>query len=116
MIVGVHGVSFVPGYPANVAKIELLWGRREFFGDGGGLPAELVRRPDNPVDPNAIEVWSSGVMVGHLPAGLARRLAPQLDRGDEWEARIVAVRTHEEHPDRPGVDVDVRRLNAEMVR
>jgi hypothetical protein len=77
--------------------------------------AVLIRRPENPHDPNAVEVHIPSVggescMLGHLPAALARRLAPGLDAGEHWLAWVRAVRTHSEHEDRPGIDVEVKRV------
>lgn len=47
-----------------------------------GERLNLVRRPDNPHDTNAVEVWLRNEhMLGHVARGLAARIAPALDRG-----------------------------------
>ena len=48
-----------------------------------GGPLELRRDPDNPHDPNAIQVHPSdgGDQVGWVPRELAAELAPELDAG-----------------------------------
>lgn len=46
-----------------------------------GQELALVREPDNPHDPNSIDVRSPEGSVGHLPARVAGELAPLLDSG-----------------------------------
>ena len=57
---------------------------------GGAL--ELRRDPDNPHDPNAIQVHPAGDgdQVGWVPRELAAELAPELDAGRPWAARRAA--------------------------
>lgn len=56
-----------------------------------GAPVRLVRKPDNPHDPNAIAVYAAGArdLAGYVPRGYAKRLAKLLDAG----ADMVAVST-----------------------
>jgi HIRAN domain len=51
----------------------------------------LRRDPDNPHDPNAIQVHPSdgGDQVGWVPRELAAELAPGLDAGDSWSAVVL---------------------------
>jgi len=42
--------------------------------------AALIREPDNPYDPNAVGIYISGEVVGHLPKRDAAAFAPILDR------------------------------------
>jgi len=42
------------------------------------VPALLVREPSNAHDPNAIQVWVNGVMVGHLPRDVAAAWNPRI--------------------------------------
>ncbi|SFE92088.1 HIRAN domain-containing protein [Methylobacterium sp. yr596] len=65
----------------------------------------LVRAPENPYDPRAVEVWwRNFIQLGHLPRGVARDVAPHLDAGlalrayvadpgtgDAWSARALLV-------------------------
>lgn len=49
----------------------------------------LMRRPDNPADGNAIEVWwHNEHHLGHLPRDVAYTLAPQMDRGEPLRAYV----------------------------
>ena len=52
---------------------------------------ELVRRPDNPRDQNAIEVWfrNQQYHLGHIPRRLARFLAPLLDDGVILDVKVT---------------------------
>jgi HIRAN domain len=58
----------------------------------------LRRDPDNPHDPNAIQVHPSdgGDQVGWVPRELAVELAPELDSGRPWAA--VVLREHRRSP------------------
>lgn len=119
----VVGLTFVEAYPENVltvgemvdaaAAAALGW-------SGSGVsevPVLFVRRPDNAFDANAIEVHVPSLgrgrsMIGHVPRDLAERVAPSLDRGDRWDARVASVLVQPEHSDRPGVEVTAERISA----
>lgn len=106
----VVGVTFCDGYPDNLHSLEDLAGRAFIKGDEG-IPAVLIRNPDNPYDENAIEVHvpALGEMIGHLPRDLSAKLAPLMDDGMEWTAEIESVYINPEHPDRPGIAISVNR-------
>ncbi len=119
----VVGLTFVDGYPANLSDAAVEIDRREVAAgwasldaDGvTGLPVALVREPENEFDPNAVEVHLPVLgrrrsMIGHVPADLAAKLAPSIDRGDEWDARLERVLVNPEHPDRPGALVVMERV------
>lgn len=82
VVTPVAGTSFIDGAVDKITWIEteLLLER--------DVTCTLRRNPDNPHDPNAIEVHVDGVMVGHIPAHLAARLAPDLDTGFAWHAAV----------------------------
>lgn len=109
----VVGVTFCPGYPESILDLvefcENTWDREP-------LAAVMVRDPDNPHDRNAIQVHvpAVGHQIGHLPRNLAAELAPALDAGERWLCEVTAVRVHEAHPDRPGIDVLIRRPAEEV--
>lgn len=118
----VVGLSFIDGYPQNLEAVAtlLVQAQTAELGWGGAQSARavtvlLVRNPDNEHDENAVEVhvptlgWKRS-MVGHLPRDMAARLAPSLDRGDEWRAQVAAVLVNPEHPDRPGLEVRLERV------
>lgn len=107
--VRVVGLTFAPDYPGCVQRLDpALWGHRP-------VPerARLVlrRQPDNPADPNAVAVVNAetGEHLGHLPAHLAARLAPDLDAGATWEVASWEVVVSPRAGDQPGLEVEVRR-------
>lgn len=63
-----------------------------------GMPAVLIREPDNKFDKNAVGVWveassclfgKANHQIGYLDARLAGELAPLLDSGIPVEAEVV---------------------------
>lgn len=124
----VVGLTFVTGYPGSVVRLGELVTAAQSRALGWGeessgpvdVPVLLVRNPENPHDKNAVEVHVPSMgrgasMIGHVPRDLAARLAPSLDRGDVWAARVGAVLVDPEHPDRPGVEVVLERLQDRSV-
>lgn len=107
----VVGVSFCPEYPENLQRLEAA--ALIHFGDLDHyepLAATLEREPDNPHDPNAVAVHVPSVgLIGHVPRGVAARLAPQLDSGTRYLAGVERIRNHPDHPDRPGIDLIVTK-------
>lgn len=118
----VVGLTFVEHYPQNLLDIEGLLTESQKAALGWSddhvgatqIDVLLIRAPQNEHDANAVEVHVPSLgrrrsMIGHVPRDLAERLAPSLDRGDRWSARIGAVLVTPEHPDRPGVEVTIER-------
>lgn len=60
-----------------------------------GLPAqaelELQRQPENAKDPNAIAVRYGALQIGFLSRGIAAHLAPAIDGGARYRARIASL-------------------------
>jgi hypothetical protein len=65
----------------------------------------LVREPKNPHDPNAIRVEVAGCLLGYVPRGHAKDLAPLMDRGKQFIAFFVS---RNEHPFHGTVGLTVR--------
>lgn len=111
--VKVVGMTFVAGYPDSVHRLKAAADRAALTGEGGeGLAVVLRRNPDNPHDANAIvvEVPAAEGPVGHVPAHLAARLAPELDAGARWRCSITEVLVHPDHLDRPGITLACERV------
>ncbi len=68
-----------------------------------GVELALVREPENEYDPNAISVrLLNGTQLGFLNRHLARRIAPVMDEGIEYDAAVSSVTggpAHHEHQD-----------------
>jgi single-stranded-DNA-specific exonuclease len=56
-----------------------------------GQSLELVRQPENPVDPNAVAVRYGALPIGFLKKDIAKRLAPNIDAGDRYTATVGSV-------------------------
>ncbi len=70
---------------------------------------QLVREPGNKADSDAIMVFNDeGEQVGYLSKELAEQLAPAIDSGVRYAARVLEV-TGQEH-DNPGVNIEVWRV------
>jgi single-stranded-DNA-specific exonuclease len=76
-------------------------------GLSAGAPLELVRARDNPHDPNAVEVRFGLLHVGFLRREIARRIAPNIDRGERYTASVGGVTGGGEK--NVGLNIHVRR-------
>ncbi len=75
-----------------------------------GQEIRMEREPENPFDKNAIALKTAdGRRFGFLKAGIAKHLAPLLDKGRNYAASVAAV-TGREH-ETCGVNLLVRQLN-----
>ncbi|MFB8189078.1 HIRAN domain-containing protein [Microbacterium sp. NPDC055988] len=54
-------------------------------------PADLIREPDNPHDPNAVAIHVDGHMIGYYNKGMAPGLAKLLDAGEPIEATVIST-------------------------
>jgi single-stranded-DNA-specific exonuclease len=56
-----------------------------------GVEVELQRQPDNPHDSNAIAVAFGALQLGFIKAGIAKHIAPVIDAGAKYRARIESL-------------------------
>lgn len=56
-----------------------------------GQPLTLRRRPDNPHDERAVEIWWGEHMLGHLPRAENTAVSQMMDRGEPLSARIAGL-------------------------
>lgn len=108
----VTGVSFVPTWPGNLYELERL--NFDAEAQGERLAAVFLRNPDNAHDPNAVQIHVPALgtdlaMIGHVPAPLAKRLAPELDADIRWQGEVSWVKINHDHPERPGITVVATR-------
>lgn len=109
----VVGVSFAPGWPGTLHRLNEAWDQWEHKEED--MPAILVRTPDNEHDPNAIEVHVPAIgggahRIGHMTRPLAARLAGEIDSGIRWDASVVDVLIHPDHMEHPGITIRCRRM------
>jgi single-stranded-DNA-specific exonuclease len=65
-------------------------GRQDLIaGLAPGSALELERQPQNEKDPNAIAVRYGALQIGYIRAQIAKRLAPNIDAGERYGARIT---------------------------
>ncbi|MBV8490727.1 MAG: DEAD/DEAH box helicase [Candidatus Eremiobacteraeota bacterium] len=74
-----------------------------------GFTVDLVRDPHNPQDPNAIEVRYGNLQVGFIKRGMAAHLAPAMDEGARYRARIEQITGGTERAKSLGVNLFVER-------
>lgn len=135
----VKGMTHTPLYPSNAFRLQGMlesvrmgWWKQAWSesseprdgangfdrlnGDEPTLPVSLVRDPANPVDSNAIRVYVPALgdgeagFVGHVPAGIAKRLAPRIDEGIEFGCALIDILVAENDSDNPGIEIGVWRL------
>lgn len=112
------GMSFVDSYPDNIYRLNEIATVRYLDpyvkDDVEPIPVVLIRNPDNEKDSNAIEIHVPALgdpgMIGHVPAAIARRLAPCLDDDEAWVAQINKVAIHPDHPENPGIHLQITRV------
>jgi hypothetical protein len=83
-----------------------------------GRPLELRRDPDNPHDPNAIQVLpgDGGEQVGWVPRELAAELAPDLDAGRRWSAVVLREQRRSPRDPRDGLTMLLAAADAIELR
>jgi hypothetical protein len=108
------GVSFAPGYPENLHRLDAMVKDADFW-NGEPISAVLVREPDNEFDANAIAVHVPGLgedaAIGHIPREVARKLAPIIDGGTQHHVAVAGVVIHPDHAERPGVWISVKAVS-----
>ena len=79
-----------------------------------GVPALLVREPNNPADANAVAVYIDGQPVGYIPkkdnAALARRIDAE---GESWRAACLKAGLGFDAQAQP---IETKTLHATFVR
>lgn len=94
----VVGLTFNNNYPKNVFSLA-----KEFA--LGNDAIDIMREPHNPVDSNAIGVYSGGKKIGHLPKDIAEFIAPQMDAGIQWNSAVESIVISQENTNNPGVKI-----------
>src|SRR5579884_1434488 len=85
------GVGERDSFPTKVMGVSFE-GRQDLVaGLVPGNELELKRQPDNPVDANAIAVHYGNFQIGFLRKQIAKHLAPLIDGGVRYSARIEHI-------------------------
>lgn len=94
---GVEDLATAPWATCATAGLQFYsYGQPDEFLAGGVVVPEdgdrvtIMRRPDNPADGNACEVWwRNACHLGHLPRSVAAAVAPRLDARESLRAYVV---------------------------
>ncbi len=79
------------GFNTKVVGVSFEGRQDVVAGVAPGAVLELRRQPDNPHDPNAIAVWYGALQLGFLKRPIAARIAPNVDAGEHYSARVTAI-------------------------
>ena len=83
-------------------------GRQDSVGGlGSGDELQLVREAENAYDSNAVAVRYGTLQIGFLRREIAKRLAPNIDAGDRYTARVASITGGGARS--TGVNIHVRR-------
>lgn len=85
------GIGERDSFPTKVMGVSFEGRQDMVAGLVPGLELELKRQPDNPVDSNAIAVYYGALQIGFLRKQIAKHLAPLIDGGIRYRARIEHV-------------------------
>ncbi len=85
------GIGQRDSFPTKIMGVSFEGRQDVVAGLVPGLDLELRRQPDNPHDANAIAVHYGTLHLGFLRKQIARHLAPLIDGGARYRARIEHV-------------------------
>lgn len=85
------GIGERDSFPTKVMGVSFEGRQNMVAGLIPGHELELKRQPDNPADANAIAVLYGEMQVGFLRKQIAKHLAPLIDAGIRYRARIEHV-------------------------
>ncbi len=105
------GIAEAQGFVTKLMGVSFA-GRQELVrGLSAGDDLRLGREPQNPDDPNAIAVFDgSGRRLGYLRRQIAAALAPHVDAGRRYEARVLDVTGGDELRPTLGVNLRLERV------
>jgi single-stranded-DNA-specific exonuclease len=84
-------IGDAPRFHTKIAGVSFE-GRQDIIaGLRADVPLELRREPNNPHDPNAIAVHYGNLRLGFLNKKLAVHLAPLIDGGARYRARVASL-------------------------
>src|SRR5579872_1566213 len=85
------GIGERDSFPTKVMGVSFEGRQDVVAGLVPGLALELQRQPENPKNANAIAVFYGALHVGFLRRQIAKHLAPLIDGGIRYRARIEHV-------------------------
>jgi single-stranded-DNA-specific exonuclease len=101
-------IADAPRFHTKIAGVSFE-GRQDIIaGLRAGAPLELRRQPENPHDANAIAVHYGNLQLGFFNKRLAAHIAPLIDAGARYRARVASLTGGTEAKHR-GVNILVER-------
>lgn len=85
------GIGERDAFPTKIVGVSFEKRQDVVAGLTPGMELDLVRQADNPADGNAIAVFFGNLPLGFLRRQIARHLAPRIDGGLRYRARIEQV-------------------------
>jgi single-stranded-DNA-specific exonuclease len=105
------GIGERDSFPTKIVGVSFEGRQNVAAGLTPGHELELKRQPDNPVDCNAIAIYYGALQLGFLRKQIAKHLAPLIDGGIRYTARIEHV-TGGKDGKNYGVNIRVERDRA----
>jgi single-stranded-DNA-specific exonuclease len=105
------GIGERDSFPTKIVGVSFDGRQNVAAGLTPGHELELRRQADNPVDPNAIAVYYGNLQIGFLRKQIAKHVAPLIDGGIRYTARIEHV-TGGKDGKNYGVNIRVERDRA----
>jgi single-stranded-DNA-specific exonuclease len=84
-------IGDAPHFHTKIAGVSFEGRQDVIAGLRAGVPLELRRQPENPHDRNAIAVHYGNLQLGFVNKKLAAHIAPLIDEGARYRARIASL-------------------------
>ena len=85
------GIGDAHSFYTKIVGVSFEGRQNSIAGLQEGYALDLVRQPDNPKDSNAIAVCYGAMQLGFLRAQIAKHVAPIVDAGVPYRARIASL-------------------------
>ncbi len=104
-------IGDAPRFHTKIAGVSFEGRQDVIAGLRAGAELELRREPNNPHDPNAIAVHYGALQLGFFNRKMAAHLAPLIDAGARYRARIASLTGGSKEKHR-GVNIFVERQSS----
>ncbi len=95
-------IGDAPRFHTKIAGVSFEGRQDVIAGLRAGAALELRREPHNPHDPNAIAVCYGNLQLGFFNRRMAAHIAPRMDAGARYRARIASLTGGSQDPSTDG--------------